>query len=173
MLSCQWLGSGVWSCGSAQACAEQAGRLPLVGENGHHNPMSEIALDQPVESRKPKRRHVATKPQLRSPDQLDGRSNAAKQFDAIADGIAADLGGEDQLTTVQRHLVEAFAGAAIHVNDINARLLLGEKVDIIAHAQAIGVMVRIASRIGMGRVAREVVPSPLDYADADTREAAE
>src|SRR5215472_10521199 len=159
MLSCQWLGSGVWSCGSAQACAEQAGRLPLVGENGHHNPMSEIALDQPVESRKPKRRHVATKPQLRSPDQLDGRSNAAKQFDAIADGIAADLGGEDQLTTVQRHLVEAFAGAAIHVNDINARLLLGEEIDIVAHSTAISTMVRVASRIGLSRVPRHVTPN--------------
>src|SRR5262245_60796207 len=66
------------------------------------------ALSQPP---KPRRKHRATKPQLLTRDQLDKRSNAAKQFDAIADGIAQDLGGEDQLSTVQRHLVEAFAGA--------------------------------------------------------------
>jgi hypothetical protein len=89
---------------------------------------------------------------------LDGRTKASKQFDAIAAGIAADLGGEDHLSTVQRHLVEAFAGAAIHVHDLNARLLLGEPIDIVAHSQAISTMVRIASRIGTQRVARDVSP---------------
>ena len=48
-------------------------------------------------------------------------------------------------------LVEAFAGAAVHVHDLNARLLLGEEVDITAHASAISTMVRIASRIGVHR----------------------
>jgi hypothetical protein len=89
---------------------------------------------------------------------LDGRTKARKQFDAIARGIAVDLGGEDQLSTIQRHLVEAFAGAAVHVHDLNARLLLGEQVDIVAHSQAISTMVRIASRIGTQRVARDITP---------------
>ena len=91
-------------------------------------------------------------------DNLDGRTKARKQFDAIAEGIAQDLGGEDRLSTVKRHLVEAFAGAAVHVHDLNARLLLGEEVDITAHASAISTMVRIASRIGTQRVARDVTP---------------
>ena len=89
---------------------------------------------------------------------IDGRTRARKRFDAIATGIAEDLGGEGQLSTVQRHMVEAFAGAAIHVHDLNARLLLGEEVDIMDHSQAISTMVRIASRIGIHRVAREVNP---------------
>lgn len=101
---------------------------------------------------------------------LDGRTKARRQFDAIAEGIAEDLGGEDRLSTVQRHLVEAFAGAAVHVHDLNARLLLGQEVDITAHASAISTMVRIAARIGIHRVARDVSPpDPLQYA----REAAE
>ena len=89
---------------------------------------------------------------------LDGRTKARRQFDSIAEGIAEDLGGEDRLSTVQRTLIEAFAGAAVHVHDLNARLLLGQEVDITAHASAISTMVRIASRIGMGRVARDVSP---------------
>jgi hypothetical protein len=93
---------------------------------------------------------------------LDGRTKARKQFDSIASGIAADLGGEEQLSTIQRHLVEAFAGAACHVNDINARLLLGEEIDVVVHSQAISTMVRIASRIGIHRVARDVSPSLSD-----------
>ena len=95
---------------------------------------------------------------------LDGRTKARKQFDAIARGIAVDRGGEDQLSTVQRHLVEAFAGAAVHMHDLNARLLLGESIDIVAHSQAISTMVRIASRIGIERVPKDVTPDPLEYA---------
>ena len=97
---------------------------------------------------------------------IDGRTRARKQFDAIATGIAQDLGGETQLSTVQRHLVEAFAGVAIHVNDLNARLLLGEEVDIVDHSQAISTMVRVASRIGLGRIPLNVTDDldPLAYA---------
>jgi hypothetical protein len=94
---------------------------------------------------------------------LDGRTKARKQFDAIANGIARDLGGEDQLSTVQKHLVEAFAGAAIHVHDKNARLLLGEEVDIVEHCQAISTLVRVAQRIGLRRVARNVTPDLSGY----------
>lgn len=93
---------------------------------------------------------------------LDGRTKSRRQFDAIAEGIARDLGGEGQLSTVQKHLVEAFAGAALHVHDLTAHLLLGEDVDIVAHSQAISTMVRVATRIGVRRLARDVSPSLAD-----------
>jgi hypothetical protein len=68
---------------------------------------------------------------------------------------------------VQRHLVEAFAGAALHVSDLNARLLLGEKIDVTGHSQVISTLVRIASRIGIHRLARDVSPLPLEYGHDD------
>jgi hypothetical protein len=106
-------------------------------------------------------------------EQIDGRTKARRQFDAIAEGITEDLGGEGRLSTVQRTLVEAFAGAAVHVHDLNARLLLGQEIDITAHASAISTMVRIASRIGVHRLARDVTPpDPLQYA-REASEAAE
>ena len=105
---------------------------------------------------------------------LDRRTKAAQKFNSIAAGIADDLGGEARLSTVQKHLVEAFAGAACHVNDLNAKLLLGLEVDIVAHAQAISTMVRVATRIGVERVARDVTPSVQDYvAHINAQEAAE
>ena len=103
------------------------------------------------------------KDRLLTRENLDRRSKAAQQFDAIARGITGDLGGEDQLSTVQRHLVEAFAGVACQVNDLNARLLLGEKIDVIEHSQAISTMVRIASRLGIRRICKDVSPSLGDY----------
>jgi hypothetical protein len=87
---------------------------------------------------------------------LDGRTKARKQFDAVVEGIASDLGGEAHLTTVQRHLVEAFAGCAVVVHDINARLLLGQPIDIGEATQAVSSLVRLASRIGVGRHMRDV-----------------
>jgi hypothetical protein len=55
-------------------------------------------------------------------------------------------GGEGNLTTVQRHLIEAFAGASITVDNLNARLLLGEKLDILECSTAISTVVRVAHR---------------------------
>jgi hypothetical protein len=87
---------------------------------------------------------------------VDGRSRARRHFDRIATGVISDLGSADQLSTVQKALVEAFAGIACHVHDINARLLNGEKINIDHHCTAVSVMCRTASRIGLHRVPREI-----------------
>ena len=112
------------------------------------------------------RTEAAGKARLLTRDALDGRTKARRQFDAIANGIAQDLGGEAQLSTVQRHLVEAFAGCAVHMHDLNARLLLGEEVDILEHSQAISTLVRVASRIGLNRIPHDVSDDvdPIAYA---------
>jgi hypothetical protein len=94
---------------------------------------------------------------------IDGRGRAVQIFDAVAHGIAADLGGAEHLTTVQKHLVEAFAGCALHITDLNARLMLGEEIDLLAHTSAINALVKLASRIGSDRVARNVTPSLQQY----------
>ena len=99
-------------------------------------------------------------------ESLDGRTKASQKFDAVARAIAEDLGGEDRLSAIQKHLVEAFAGVSIHLGDLHARLLLGEKIDICEHATAVSTMVRIAQRVGVRRTQRDVTPEPLDYARA-------
>jgi hypothetical protein len=114
----------------------------------------------------------ATKPQLLTRSQLDGRTNAAKVFDRLVSDIEGDLGGADQLSTIERALVEAFAGATVMVQFVNTRLALGEQVDPSEACSAVSAMVRIASRLGVSRRARDVGQiSPLEYArefdDAD------
>ena len=105
-------------------------------------------------------------------DHLDGRTKAAQRFDAVADAIAEDLGGEDRLSAIEKHLVEAFAGVSIHLGDLHARLLLGERINIVEHATAVSTMVRIASRIGVRRIARDVTPTLADIMREEQREAA-
>jgi hypothetical protein len=115
--------------------------------------MHETSIDENRARSRPSRGGGNSHRKLRllNRNELDGRTTAAKTFDAIARAISRDLGGEDQLSTVQKHLVEAFAGIALHVGDCNARLLLGELVDITEHSQAASTMVRLAQRIGLQR----------------------
>jgi hypothetical protein len=85
----------------------------------------QLPSDRQPESRaKPVRRrsHKATRPQLLTRDQLDGRTNAAKLFDRLVADIESDLGGRDQLSTIECALVEGFAGAALTLHDLNTRL---------------------------------------------------
>jgi hypothetical protein len=74
-------------------------------------------------------------------------------------------GARDQLTTIERALVEGFAGAALTLNNLHTRLALGEAIDLSQHAQAVSAMVRIASRLGVQRRMKDVIdPDPLAYA---------
>ena len=107
---------------------------------------------------KPARRrsHKATRPQLLVRSQLDGRTNAAKLFDRLVADIENDLGGQSALSTIERALIEGFAGAALTLHHLNTKLALGQAIDLSQHAQAVSAMVRVASRLGLSRRAREV-----------------
>jgi hypothetical protein len=99
--------------------------------------------------------------------QLDGRTNAAKVFDRLVVDIEGDLGGRDQLSTIERALVEAFAGACVTLHHLNTKLALGEEIDLSQHAQAVSAMVRVASRLGLERRQRDVGPDLADLIRAD------
>jgi hypothetical protein len=110
-----------------------------------------------------KRHGRVTKPQLLTRDQLDGRTNAAKVFDRLVVDIENDLGGREQLSTIERALVEGFAGAALSLYHLNNQLARGVNIDLSQHAQAVSAMVRVASRLGISRRARNVTPTLNEY----------
>jgi hypothetical protein len=97
------------------------------------------------------------------------RTNAAKEFAALVHAIETDLGGADQLSAIERALVEGFAGAAISLMNINARLALGEAIDLADQAQAISAMVRVAARLGEARRTRAVNGPVTPNAASPTR----
>jgi len=130
---------------------------------------AQAALDRPnagrpkaVRKRDGRRRHVATRPQLLDRNRLDKRTNAYKIFDRLVASIEQDLGGRDQLSNIKLSLIEAFAGAYIVVNNLNTRLLLGQQIDLGQHARAVSAMVRVASRLSIERVARDVSPPSVE-----------
>jgi hypothetical protein len=121
---------------------------------------SDCRFDAPAKRRNKKR----IKPQLLTRAELDGRTTAAKVFDRLVADIESDLGGHDQLSTIERALVEAFAGAAVTLHHLNTKLALGEQIDLSEHASAVSAMVRVASRLGLARRAKDISPTLADIA---------
>jgi len=122
---------------------------------------------------KPERRRskTRTQPQLLTRKELDGRTNAAKAFDALANNIASDLGGYDHLSTIERSLIEGFSGAYVVLMSLNTKLALGEAIDLSEHAQCVNAMVKVASKLGLKRQARrDVTPSLAEYLAASNKE---
>ena len=89
-------------------------------------------------------------------DMVDSRLKSAKIWDTLAANIIADAGGESEISTIQRTLIDAFCGVAIQLNDLNTKGLLGQPVDLTELSLAASTLVRLAARIGINRVPREV-----------------
>ena len=127
-----------------------------------------IALGNPHDSvwvSRRRKRHRSTKLQLLTRDQLDQRTNAAKLFAKLIRDIQIDLAGPDRLSTIEKQLIEAFAGSAINLAAMNCQLALGQPVEPAQHAAVVSAMVRVASRLGLSRRCRDVTtPDPLEYA---------
>ena len=56
-------------------------------------------------------------------------------------------------------LIRRFASGAVLAEALEARLARGEEVDIAEHALLSSTLVRLAQRIGINRVAKNVTPS--------------
>jgi hypothetical protein len=122
--------------------------MTQTGKTAESTPSCRAKSPQSPPARRP---HRPTQPVLLTRSQLDGRTGAAKTFDRLANEIASDLGGRDAVSAIEASLVEAFCGSFVVVNSLNARLLLGQSIDVFEHAAAISGMVRIASRLGLQR----------------------
>jgi hypothetical protein len=103
---------------------------------------------------------------------IDGRSVVARRYRDIASAILADQGGADRCSESRTQLVRRFAAAAVLAEQLEGRLANGEQIDIAQHATLSSTLVRLAQRIGIDRVPRDVTPDPLAYAREREREPA-
>lgn len=105
---------------------------------------------------------------LLSISDLDGRTNAAKTARAMRRDIIADLGGEDELSAIERALVDSVAISTAIIEDAQVRWLKGEpgvnltEITTIANARR-----RDMQLLGVKRQMRDVTPS-LDAYIAST-----
>jgi hypothetical protein len=97
---------------------------------------------------------------------LDGRTSAGRQFNHIVRNVTSDLGGSDQLTEIEKHLIISFAGAAILQGHQVAKLLAGEPIDVDEYSGITTSMIRSATRLGTQRRERNVTPTLSEYLEA-------
>jgi hypothetical protein len=79
--------------------------------------------------------------------ELDGRSVAARQYDAMEARILKDLG--DNISEIERSLVTTYCSIAITLQDMGTRSLLGQSVALSDLTLAASTLVRIAQRLGL------------------------
>jgi hypothetical protein len=116
--------------------------------------------------------HQASKQKTRAlaratnaPDMLahvDGRSAVARRFKDIAGALISDQGGADRLSEARLQLVRRLAGLCVLAESIESKIATGGGVDLTAYGQLCNTMSRIATRLGLNRVAKEV-PNLQNY----------
>ena len=94
---------------------------------------------------------------------VDGRTTLARRYRDIASQLATDQGGADRLSEARLQLIRRFAACACIAEQLEAALARGEQIDIGEHSQLCSSLVRLVSRLGIDRVARNATPSLQDY----------
>jgi hypothetical protein len=87
---------------------------------------------------------------------VDGRSIIARRFRDIVSAILVDQGGVDQCSESRTQLIRRFAAAAVLAEQMESKLANGAQIDIQEHATLSSTLVRLAQRIGINRVAKDI-----------------
>jgi hypothetical protein len=89
-------------------------------------------------------------------------------YDIVAQ-IAADQGGADRLTETRIGLIRRFASLCVLLEEQEVRIAGGEAIDVSKYSKMSSTLVRLAARIGLKRVPKNVTPDLHDYLK-DTRD---
>jgi hypothetical protein len=97
---------------------------------------------------------------------VDGRSHVARRYHDIVAALTSDQGGLDQMSEARHQLVRRFAAAACMAESMEADLANGNPIDVAQHSLLSSTLVRLAQRIGVNRLPRNITPTLAEYLDA-------
>jgi hypothetical protein len=92
-----------------------------------------------------------------------GRSAIARRIRDIFDAICRDLGGHDILSEAQMQLVRRASLISIKCEELEARAVQGEPIDLDLFGQMTDRLGRCLQRLGIRRVPKNVTPSVAEY----------
>ena len=105
---------------------------------------------------------------------VDGRSLVARRYRDILSALISDAGGAEQLSAVGLHLRRRFSATCALADDMEARSVNGEQIDVTQHALLVSSSVRLARQIGVARIPKNITPTLDEYLQRrSTVEAAE
>jgi len=117
-----------------------------------------IERQRPTKPLKP-----AAKIKLRTLNDLDLRTSAAKAVLVLRDSIVKDLGGDQQLSAMQTCLVENAAMLGAALEDMATAYLTGERVDLALYCTIANSQRRLLADLGLERRARDITDNLADY----------
>ena len=126
--------------------------------------MSDIAHqtdDHALQRRKQKGKSKVTNGNQWLPN-VDGRSLIARRYRDIASAIMIDQGDAALVSEARAQLVRRFSAAAVLAEQMEARLANGETIDISEHSLLCSTLVRLAGKLGISRIPKEIEASSLD-----------
>ena len=106
------------------------------------------------------------------PGITDGRSLIVRRYRDIAGALLSDAGGVDNCSEAKQQLIRRFAACSVLAEQQESKLANGEQIDVTQHALLCSTLTRLASRLGLERRAKTIVPT-LDQYLQQQREAAE
>jgi hypothetical protein len=102
-------------------------------------------------------------------DALDQRRRPYRRYESIRSAVLADMGGEENVSEVQKQLISKFATLALQLENQEAAALAGNEIDVDLFGRCAGHLRRIAEALGFKRVPREV-PNLAQYLEAKAAE---
>ena len=94
---------------------------------------------------------------------LDGRSSAARRFRDLVGAYIADMGGLDLCSEVKLTILRRLAAVVVRAEMLEAGLMTGEPVSVSELCSLASTAVRLSSRLGLERVAKDVAPTLAEY----------
>jgi hypothetical protein len=85
-------------------------------------------------------------------------------------GHVSDLGGADQLSEAQFSLIRRAAAIECELERLDARLSIGESIDLDSYGRCAGHLRRLFETLGVERKPRDVTPSLDQYLAMKERE---
>lgn len=122
----------------------------------------DAALIEP-ERRAEARPKGGAKARLRTLDDLDRRTKAGQAALKLRDDMAADLGGWDRLSAMQRELVSNAALLGAMIEDAGVTYLKGEPVDLAEFMALTNAQRRLLADLGLDRRLTNVTPNAREY----------
>jgi hypothetical protein len=112
----------------------------------------------------PRRRKQASKACLMTLGHIDQRSEAWRRAHQLIETLEFERGGPDRISESMRQLVQRAAVLSAVIEDMEAKWVAGEVIDMASYLSAIGVQRRVLISLGLERQApRDVTPSLGNY----------